>query len=231
MDIEIKYAKKSFNNKVVLDVANVEIKSNNIYALVGMNGSGKSTLINGLAGIEKFTESEVYYDGKSLEESRENISLMLQNYYIFNDTAKNNILFPVKYAKNNKIDFQKNLEKYLKFFPIESILNKNARKLSGGEKAKVALLRTVIKETDLVILDEPTNNMDVDGILNTEKLIKYLKEIGKTIILITHNVIQVEKTADHIIFMDKGKVIENIEKENITDIFDNLSLKNILKML
>ena len=127
LDIEIKYAKKSFNNKVVLDVANVEIKSNNIYALVGMNGSGKSTLINGLAGVEKFTESEVYYDGKSLEESRENISLMLQNYYIFNDTAKNNILFPVKYAKNNKIDFQKNLEKYLKFFPIESILNKNAR--------------------------------------------------------------------------------------------------------
>ena len=230
MNIKIEYAKKRYDDKIVLDVEKIDIKSNNIYAVVGMNGSGKSTLINGIAGVEKFSESSISYDGKQFEDVRDNITLMLQNFYIFNDTVRNNILLPAKYSKK-KIDFQKNLEKYIKFFNIESLLNKNARKLSGGEKTKTALLRALIRDTDLVILDEPTNNMDVDGIKAVEELIMYLKEEGKTVILITHNIMQVEKIADYVLFMDKGKVADCIRKENMKNIFDNLSLKEILKVL
>ena len=230
MNIKIKYAKKRYDDKIVLDVENTDIKCNNIYAVVGMNGSGKSTLINGIAGVEEFSESSITYNGKQFEEVRDDITLMLQNFYIFNDTVRNNILLPVKYSKK-KIDFQKNLEKYMKFFNIEPLLNKNARKLSGGEKAKTALLRVLVRDTDLVILDEPTNNMDVDGIKAFEELVVYLKEEGKTVILITHNIIQVEKTADYALFMDKGKVAECVEKKNMKNIFDNLSLKEILKVL
>ena len=230
LNIKIKYAKKRYDGKIVLDVENVDIKSNNIYAVVGMNGSGKSTLINGMAGVEEFSECSITYDGKQFEEVKDNISLMLQNFYIFNDTVRNNILLPVKYSKK-KIDFQKNLEKYMKFFNLEPLLDKNARKLSGGEKTKTALLRALIRNTDLVILDEPTNNMDVDGIKAVEELIMYLKEEGKTVILITHNIMQVERTADYVLFIDKGRVVECVERKNIKNIFDNLSLKEILKVL
>ena len=233
MEIKINYAKKEYDDKIALDVENINIKPNNIYAVVGGNGSGKSTLINGLAGVEAFSSSSVTYNGREFDEVKDEISLMLQNYYIFNDTALNNILLPVKYSQNpeKKIDFQKNLEKYMKFFPIESLLDKNARKLSGGERTKIALLRAVIKDTKLVMLDEPTNNMDVEGIAGTEKLITHLKESGKTVILITHNIMQVEKVADHVIFMEEGKVTESVSTTDMKNIFDNLSLRKILKAL
>ena len=233
MEIKINYAKKEYDDKIALDVENINIKPNNIYAVVGGNGSGKSTLINGLAGVEAFSSSSITYNGREFDEVKDEISLMLQNYYIFNDTALNNILLPVKYSQNQekKIDFQKNLEKYMKFFPIESLLNKNARKLSGGERTKIALLRAVIKDTKLVMLDEPTNNMDVEGIAGTEKLITHLKESGKTVILITHNIMQVEKVADHVIFMEEGKVTESVSTTDMKNIFDNLSLRKILKAL
>ena len=89
----------------------------------------------------------------------------------------------------------------------------------------------MIRDTDLIILDEPTNNMDVEGKRAVEELIMFLKEEGKTVILITHNIMQVEKTADYVFFIDKGKVLECVERENIKNIFDNLSLKEILKVL
>ena len=230
MNIKIRYAKKIYDDKIVLDVENIEIESNKIYAVVGMNGSGKSTLINGIGGVEEFSSSSITYDGKCFEDVKDNITLMLQNFYIFNDTVRNNILLPVKYSKK-KIDFQKNLEKYMKFFNIEPLLEKNARKLSGGEKTKTALLRALIRDTELVILDEPANNMDVDGITAAEDLIIHLKEEGKTVILITHNIMQVEKIADYVLFMDKGRVVECVNRENMKNIFDNLSLKEILKVL
>jgi tungstate transport system ATP-binding protein len=72
------------------------------------------------------------------------------------------MLLPVKYLKK-KINFQKNLVKYMKFFNLELLLDKNTRKLSGGEKTKTALLRAFIRNTDLVILDEPASNMDVEA--------------------------------------------------------------------
>ena len=117
MNIKIKYAKKRYDDKIVLDVENVDIKSNNIYAVVGMNGSGKSTLINGMAGVEEFSECSITYDGKQFEEVKDNISLMLQNFYIFNDTVRNNILLPVKYSKK-KIDFQKILGEIIEIYKL-----------------------------------------------------------------------------------------------------------------
>ena len=93
------------------------------------------------------------------------------------------------------------------------MLNKNTRELSGGEQAKVSLLRTAILETQMTFLDEPTASMDIESTLRAEKLIKTMAEGKRSVILVTHDLLQAERVADYVIFLDKGRIIEQGETQ------------------
>lgn len=101
-------------------------------------------------------------------------------------------------------------------------------KLSGGETQKVALLRTVILESDVIILDEPTASMDIESTLASETLIKDIMKDKRTVIFVTHDFYQAERIADYVIFMDKGKIIEQGETDNI---FNNPKNAKVRMML
>jgi len=218
LNIYIESLKKNFGDRCVLDLKDIYIEHNKISTILGMNGSGKSTLLASLSGILNFDSGKISYDGKDIKQVKKDISMMLQNFYIFNDTAINNIKLPLKFLKFSDDEMEKRINKYVEYFNIKDYLNKNATKLSGGEKAKIALIRAVISERDMIFLDEPTTNMDMEGVVDAERLILYLKSIGKTIVLVTHNFIEAERLSDYVIFLENGKVLEKGEKK---DVFNN----------
>ena len=187
--IEFGNIKKTYNNQVVLDLTNFSIENGKITAITGPNGSGKSTLARILAGI-------ISSDDKTIN-CKMKVAYLPQKPYVFDLTLEKNILI-------NGGDREK-CEKLINSFGITYLKSKRAKGFSGGEQQKLALARLMMKDYDLVILDEPTSAMDEKSQNVAEKIIlEYAK--NKTLVIITHDKSQISKIADKTIFMNNGKI-------------------------
>ena len=190
-------AKKLYGEKLALDV-DYSFEEGKIYAIIGNNGSGKSTLLNVLARQIRF-EGEITLPG--------NVVYMTQAAYNFDFSVKQNVLLFVP-----KKDAQKrqDAERMMKEIGLSGLAKKNANKLSGGEGQKTALLRTLMQDAKVLLLDEPTSSMDVTSTKIAEKLVlEYQKKTGCTVFIVTHSVAQAEAISDEIFFFDSGKLVEH----------------------
>jgi len=230
MKVVLENAYKEYNNVRVLDINKLEFMEGNIYVILGSNGSGKSTLLNCISGLDSLSGGSILYNEESINAKiRNDISIMVQKPYLFNTTSLNNIISGLKYRKINQDEISKRLEKYLSFVDIEDLKYKKSKWLSGGERAKIALLRTSVLETKLILLDEPTASMDIESTLKVEKLIKSMSK-SSIVIIITHDVYQASRIADYVIFMDKGKVIEMGLKDKVLKNPENNLVKQLMNM-
>lgn len=231
MKVYIEKAKKEYEGREVLDVGNLTFEEGYIYAVLGLNGSGKTTLLECTAGINKLSSGKILYNGSPhIDHVKQDISIMMQKPYLFNASVAKNIEIGLKFRKLGSIEIGNRLKKYLKYFDIENMMSKNARKLSGGECAKVAMLRTAVLETSLTLFDEPAASMDIESTLEAEKLIKDISGSGKTVVLVTHDLYQARRIADYIIFMDRGKIIEMGPKRKLLNNPENKLVKLILNI-
>ena len=230
MNIKMIDVCKEYNGKEVLRIDELNFEEGYVYALMGLNGSGKTTLLQCVSGLEDFTRGTVLYDNfTSFEFVKNDISVMLQSPYLFNSTVIENIVIGLKFRKFSKEVIQDRIDNYIPLFNIEDLLNKNTRELSGGEQAKVSLLRTAILETPITFLDEPTASMDIESTLIAEKLIKAMSGGNRSVILVTHDFMQAERVADFVIFLDKGRIIEQGEKNQVLKFPEHKLLSRILK--
>ena len=199
--LEIKKINKNFHhrNKLIEIFKNVtlNIKKGDLVALVGPSGSGKSTLLNMISLIDKPTSGQIIFnniDVKNLNENgkdnirKKHISMIYQNNNLLADfTALENVLMPL-IIREEKIKLsEKKAEKILTDFNLKSRLNHYPDELSGGEQQRVAIARALISETDLILADEPTGNLDYK---TSQEIFSYflkLKKLNKTIIFATHN--------------------------------------------
>lgn len=204
---------KSYNGNTVLNYPGFEFESGKVYAIIGANGSGKSTLAKILAGIEK-------PDCRCSPVEDGSIGYMPQKSYAFKMSTIKNVLL-----NGNDYPAAKTLTDRL---GLSALIKSPAKKLSGGETAKLALARIMIKSYDLLILDEPTAPMDMESTIAAEALMKeYAKENDSALILITHSLQQALRIADYTLFFSKGKLIEygataellNAPKEEETKVF------------
>lgn len=231
MNILVRNAIKSYQNRKVMDIDEFEFKSGMVYVILGFNGSGKSTFLHCIAGIDRLTSGLITYNnGKNLYEVKENISNFLQKPYLFNISVYENVISGLKFRKFGKTIIDERVNKYINSFDFNDLLNKNARKLSGGETAKTALIRIAVLETELTLLDEPTSSMDIESTIKAEKLIKTMAYKNRSVIVVTHDLYQAERIADYIIFMDKGKIIESGTKYKVLKEPDNPIVKMVLNM-
>ena len=192
---------KTYDGTGVLDFPGMEMKSGTVYAIIGANGSGKSTFAKILAGILPADRK-----GKLLDAASG--GYMPQKNYAFRMTAKANILLNGKDE-----DRATNLIDALQIRHLE---NKRADKLSGGETARMALARLMMRRYDVVILDEPTAAMDMETTsLSEELILRYVKETGCTLILVTHSLQQARRVADEVLYFHKGKLLETGKKETV----------------
>ena len=230
MNIRVTNAGKEYNGKEVLYIEELNFKEGYVYALMGLNGSGKTTLLQCTSGLEEFTRGRVQYDNSSYDESiKKNIAVMLQSPYLFNSSVIENIIIGLKFRKFNKEVARERINSYVPYLNIDDLLSKNARELSGGEQAKVSLLRTAILEANMTFLDEPTASMDIESTLRAEKLIKAMAVGKRSVVLVTHDLLQAERVADFVIFLDKGRIIEQGETNKVLKFPEHKLLKQILK--
>jgi len=217
--LELKKINKTFShrNGVIKIFKNVtlRIKKGDLVALVGPSGSGKSTLLNMISLIDAPTGGQIFFNNKDVknlgEESKDfirkkHISMIFQDNNLLADfTALENVLMPL-IIKEEKIKLsQKKAEKILISFNLKSRQNHYPDELSGGEQQRVAIARALISETDLILADEPTGNLDYK---TSQEIFTYflkLKKLNKTIIFATHNRDLANK-ADYKLSILNGKI-------------------------
>lgn len=209
MYIKISNLKKFYKERQILDINDLEIKKGKITGIVGPNGSGKTTLLNIISGLDNNYDGVVTYDGNNINyEILKNITLVFQKPYLVKTTVYENIQYPLKIRKIDKIDRNKKVTDILKRLDMYKLKDKNAHLLSGGESQKVALARALVFEPSLLLLDEPTSNIDIESTEIIEReILKYNKELKATVIIITHDLNQAKRLCDDIICLKKGKVV------------------------
>ena len=192
---------KTFEDRCVLDFPGMDVESGKIYAIIGANGSGKSTFAKVLAGILTADKKGKHLPGGTF-------GYMPQKNYAFRMSTKANILL-------NGNDTAR-AEALMDAVQIRHLENKRADKLSGGETARMALARLMMKKYDLVVLDEPTAAMDMETTLLSEKLItEYVEETGCSLILVTHSLQQARRIADEVWYFHKGSLLETGPREQV----------------
>jgi molybdopterin-binding protein len=211
---ELKDVTKAYGNKLVLDTVNLQIREGEILALLGPNGSGKTTILKILAFIENPTEGEVIFQSekvnfKNTEKVRLESTLVFQKTTVFGTSVYNNIAYGLKLRKLPKETRDREVKKALELVKLEGFEKRNARKISGGEQQRVAIARALVLKTKLLLLDEPTANLDPKNAGILEEVIDTVNRENKTtIVMATHNMFQARKLPHRIALMDEGKITE-----------------------
>ncbi len=209
--IELSNIKKSYDKPVLTDV-NLKINNDSYVTIVGKSGSGKSTLMNILGLIEDYDEGIYTFNDIVIRNNRdyhklrnEKIGFIFQSYNLIPSlTCKENILLPLQYSTTKKVE----LDELVELLDIAHLLEKKVVVLSGGEKQRVAIARSLILNPSLIIADEPTGNLD--GV-NTDIVLDLLDKQhrkGRAIVMITHSE-GVAKRAKTVYRLENGVLHEN----------------------
>jgi len=224
--LSIKNLKKTYPNKVeALKGIDLEVKKGDFFALLGPNGAGKTTAINIVISLVNKTSGQVKVFGhdidKDLETAKKFIGVTPQefNFNIFEKVFEIVVRQAGYYGINKKIA-EKRAEKYLKQLDLWNKRDTPARELSGGLKRRLMIVRALIHEPELLILDEPTAGVDIEIRRSMWKFISDLNTKGRTIILTTHYLEEAENLCRNIAIMDKGKIIENTSMKNLLSKMD-----------
>ncbi len=202
--IEVRGLKKSYGNYIVLKGLDFQIEKGEIFALLGVNGAGKTTALECIEGLRKYDSGAVTVNGK--------MGIQLQSSSL---PAHIKPMEAVKlFAKWNKtkIDYA-----MLNGLGIKEIEKKQYIQLSTGQKRRLHLALALIGNPDVIFLDEPTAGLDVEGRLSLHKQIRKLKHIGKTIVLASHDMAEVETLCDRIAILNNGNIVFCGTASELTD--------------
>ena len=206
MNVTFEKLQKSYDGRKVLDIEKGIIKSGSRTAIIGPNGAGKSTLLKILAGLESADKGILYY-GDSPEFPQMDATLVFQKPYLISTTVEKNIAYPMKLRGYPDEEIEKRVTELTEELGLTSFRKQKAWKLSGGETQKVALARALSFKPKLLLLDEPTANIDPYTTAEIEKMLIKASEYA-TIVLITHNLAQAKRVCNEAMMMHEGKVIE-----------------------
>ncbi|MEG2182519.1 MAG: ATP-binding cassette domain-containing protein [Oscillospiraceae bacterium] len=191
--------KKIYEQKTVLDIAEMTFENEKKYALIGANGSGKSTFIKILAGVTAQDEGMV--DISPLQGT----AYLPQQPYGFSFSVRKNILMAIKGSK----EAESIAAKALCAVGMEKLAEEKGCFLSGGETQRMALARIIARKNSVLLLDEPTSAMDIEGTdLIENALLEYCKRERSLLVFSTHSPAQALRMADCVVFLDKGKIAE-----------------------
>jgi Cu-processing system ATP-binding protein len=212
---------KKFGKLVVLNGLDLNIKEGGIFAILGPNGSGKTTLIKCLLGMVIPNEGTITYRGDSILRKwdyRNDLNYLPQ---IANFPPNLTVVELIEMVKNLRPK-QSNEQNLIKLFGLTDSLQKKLGNLSGGTKQKVNIVLAFMFDSNLIILDEPTNGLDPIALIHLKELILKEKAKGKTILITTHIMSFVDEMADEIVFILDGKIyfkgsLDALKKETDND--------------
>lgn len=208
---ELETLKKLYEGRAVLDLDRLTIERGEILAMVGPSGAGKSTLLRLLNFLETPDQGELRYKGISAVsiplELRRQVTTVFQHPALLRDNVENNVTYGLRLRGQR--DCGDLSQTILKRMGLEKLRRSQARTLSGGEAQRVALARAVVIQPEVLLLDEPTANLDPYNIGLIEDVVKEIhQQRGVTVVLVTHNIFQAHRLADRVGLMLNGGLIE-----------------------
>jgi len=213
--VEVKKLSKVYD-KEVLNVEQLLLRRGRIYGIIGPSGSGKSTFLRLLNLLELPTTGSIYYKGEPVSlngraqiPARQEMTMVFQKPLLFRTSVGENIAYGLKARRFPKEEIKLRVETLLEKVGLKEFANRHATTLSGGEAQRVALARAVAFEPVLLLMDEPTANLDPSNVGLIERLIMDLnQEKNMTIVMVTHNIFQARRVAQDVIFLHEGRIVE-----------------------
>ncbi len=224
---------KTFNGITVLNNINLVVKEGERIVIIGPSGSGKSTFLRCLNTLEKPTSGKILFEGIDVQSQKFNkreIGMVFQNFNLFkNLTVLENItLAPIANKLFNKEEAIKNGRQYLDDIGLGEKEKSYPADLSGGQQQRVAIIRSLMMQPKVILFDEPTSALDAEMIDEVLNLMQKVANQGMTLIVVTHELNFAKNFATRIIFMDKGKIIEEGPPNKI---FNNPSTERLREFL
>ena len=221
--------KYPLEEKQALKNINIEIKKGEFWAVIGKNGSGKTTLCSILRRfVPDFYKGEltgkITLEGKELKEYSQKeivqkIGFVFQNPFTQISGVKDTVFEEIAYGLENlgleREVIISEVEKILKLLEIEKLRDRNPYDLSGGQKQRVALASIIAMDPDILVIDEPTSQLDPKGTEDIFKIINLMANEGKTIILVEHKLELIAEYAQNILVLDKGEIILSGKAEEV----------------
>lgn len=208
----LEFQNVSFDNddKNILKNISVSIENNDFISIVGPSGSGKSTFLKLCSHLISPTNGNIIFKDKTITdysptELRKSIVYCFQTPYLFGDTVMENINFPFS-IRNVKVNQKRVNDLFSLFHMATDFLCKDVRNLSGGEKQRIALIRSLLFMPEILLLDEVTSALDAENAKIVENIIESLNKEGITVLWITHSPEQSRKYANKILSIEAGKI-------------------------
>ena len=214
--IELAGLSQKYGERVVLNNINVNIEKGEVFALIGPTGAGKTTLLRLIDLLEVPTSGKIYFDGVDTTalrrmklKIRRRMAFVLQKPAVFNMSIYDNIAYGLRWRGNSRKEIEAKVNHLLEVIGLSAFYHKNARTLSGGEAQRVAIARALAVEPEVLLLDEPTANLDPISTLKIEELIQNIfRQYRTTIVMATHDLSQGRRLAHRIGVMVDGEIVQ-----------------------
>lgn len=218
--------------ETILKNVSLTVKKGELCAIVGANGSGKTTLCNAIRGfVPKFYKGdmtgEVYIKGKNIEELdvgsiAMDVGFVFQNPFTQISGIAGTVYEELAYGLENMgvepQEIHRRVEEVMKLTRIEDFRDRDPYQLSGGQQQRVALAAILVMDQDILVIDEPTSQLDPQSTDHIFEIIQLMKNMGKTVVLVEHKMEQVAEYADRVVIMDAGEIVmEGTPKEVFAD--------------
>ena len=214
-DLKIKNLRKAFGKNKVLNGIDYELVEGERVVILGPSGSGKSTFLRCINWMEEPTSGEIYFDGvllteKNIRKMRRNMGMVFQHFNLINNLTvmENLTLAPVKLKLMKRDAAEKRAKELLRHIGLPNKAHAYPASLSGGQKQRIAIIRAMMLSPEVLLFDEPTSALDPESIGDVLELIRELADRGMTIMIVTHEMSFAKEIATRIVFLDKGKIIE-----------------------
>lgn len=208
MELVAKEIKKKIQNKTILDSIHLQLYGGNVYGFTGANGSGKTMLFRALSGLISLDSGTITFDGKILRKDISvlpSLGIILENVHLYPElTGYQNLEYLA--GLKNQIG-KEEIVNALERVGLDPKDRRTYKKYSLGMKQRLAIAQAIMEKPDVLMLDEPTNALDQDGILRIRNIIIDEKERGAMILLASHNLNELAILADHIYEMQDGKIV------------------------
>jgi len=235
--LKVKGLTKKFGDFTAVNRISFEVNDGEVFGLLGENGAGKTTTLRMLATMLKPTEGTAemgnYDVVKEPAKVRASIGILFGGESGLYDrlTAVENIAYFGELNDMDKKSIKERVNYLVKAFGMEEYMNRRASKLSKGMKQKVAFARAIVHNPDIMLFDEPTSGLDVSAIREVHDFIVECKRQGKTIVLSSHSMSEVEKLCDRIGIIHKGNLIDTGTIEELKEKYNNPNLEEIFVKL
>lgn len=220
---EIKHLQKSFGKLEVLKDINMQIENGEVCTIIGPSGSGKSTLLRCLNLLEKPTGGELWFEGKKINEKtdvkmlRRDVGMVFQSFNLFPMlTVLENVMYaPIHIKKLSRNEAKEEGMELLSRVGLADRADYYPGQLSGGQQQRVAIARALAMKPKMLLFDEPTSALDPELVGDVLTVMKEVALTGMTMAVVTHEMQFARSVSNHVVFMDKGYIVEEGNPEDI----------------